>query len=209
MDSRALINCQLDGIAVLIRRLSECDDDKRRLQLFRELCNRAVLHILSRERVLLPAWRRVRWRMFPLASFKAHVQFKRFLAELVVRPPPAEGHADALDAFAGHVEHQRVLDNEYLVPLMRSAMDVPQRRDLCNDMELLFHADRVAGDLSFRIDASPRDLVHEAEIVLSSLAPHHEVGPASSSVSSAARQVPAINAGSRRASSEAASKPGQ
>jgi len=88
VDSRALINCQLDGIAVLIRRLSECDDDKRKLQLFRELCNRAVLHILSRERVLLPAWRRVRWKMFPLASFKAHVQFKRFLAELVVRPLP-------------------------------------------------------------------------------------------------------------------------
>jgi len=175
VDSRALINRQLDRILLLNGRLSACDDHSRRSQLFRELCNRAVLHILSRERVLLPAWRRIGWKKFPLASFRAHVQFKRHLAELVVRPPSAQGHSDALDAFASHVELQRALDDECLVPLLRSAMDVPQRRDLCNDMELLFTADRAAGDISPRIDASPRDLVREAEIVLSSLAPQREI----------------------------------
>lgn len=175
MDCRALINRQLDGIVVLIRRLRTCNTDESKLQLFRELCNRSVLHVLSRERVLLPAWRRARWKDFPLASFHAHVRFKRVLAELVVRPPSAHGHSAAMDAFADQVNQQRVLDSELLVPLLRSAMDVPQRRDLCNDIELLFEADRAADDMSLRVDTSPRDLVHEAEIVLSSLAPNRDV----------------------------------
>jgi hypothetical protein len=174
VDSRALINRQLDRILWLNDRLSACKDGQRRAQMFRELCDGAVLHILSRERVLLPAWRRVGWKKFPLASFRAHVQFKRRLADLVVRPPSVEGHSDALDAFASHVEHQRALDDECLVPSLRCAMDVPQRRDVCNDMELLFGSDRVAANVPVRIDASPRELVHEAQVVLSSLAPHRE-----------------------------------
>ncbi len=180
VDCLALINRQLDGILVLIRRLRTCNTDESKLQLFRELCNRAVLHVLSRERVLLPAWRRARWKEFPLASFQAHVRFKRSLAELVVRPPSADGHFAAMDAFADQVNHQRVLDSEFLVPLLRSAMDVPQRRDLCNDMELLFEADRAVDDMSLCIDTSPRDLVHEAALVLSSLAPHRDFKPESS-----------------------------
>ena len=175
MDCLALINRQLDGIPVLIRRLRMCNTDESKFKLFRDICNRAVLHVLSREGVLLPAWRGARWKEFPLVSFQAHVRFKRALAELLVRPPSAEGHAAAMDAFADQVNRQRVLDSEVLVPLLRSAMDVPQRRDLCNDMERLFEADGAGDELSLYIDTSPRDLVHEAELVLSSLAPHREV----------------------------------
>lgn len=181
MDCRALINRQLDGILVLIRRLQGRNPNENNLPVFRDLCNRAVLHVLSRERLLLPAWRRAKWREFPLASFQAHARFKHALAELVVRPPSAEGHFSALEAFADQVKRQRALDNECLVPLLRSAMDVPQRRDLCNDMELLFEADSAADDMALRLDTSPRDLVHEAEIVLSSLVPHREVERESSS----------------------------
>jgi len=174
VDSRALINRQLDRILWLNDRLSACKEGHRKAQMFHELCDGAVLHILSRERVLLPAWRRVGWKKFPLASFRAHVQFKRRLADLVVRPPSVAGHTDALDAFASHVEHQRALDDECLVPSLRCAMDLPQRRDVCNDMELLFGSGRVADDMPSRIGVSPHELVHEAQVVLSSLAPRRE-----------------------------------
>lgn len=175
VDCLPLVNRQLDGILVLVRRLSTCNTDEGKLKVFRDLCNKAVLHVLSRERVLLPAWRRAKWKEFPLASFQAHVRLKRALAELVVRPPAAEGHSAAMTAFADLVNHQRVIDSEILVPLLRSAMDVPQRRDVCNDLELLFEADRVVDELSLCIDTSSHNLVHEAELVLSSLTPHREV----------------------------------
>lgn len=169
VDCHALINRQLDGILLLIRRLAASNDDRSKLQLFRELGDRAVLHVLSRETVLLPAWKRAQWRQFPLPSFAAHVQFKRALAELLVRPPLADGFGAALDSFGHQAERQRVLDDDFLIPGLRSAMDVQQRRDLCNEIELLFDAQRSATDGAGRVGASADDLVAEAEVVLSSL----------------------------------------
>src|SRR4051812_3601091 len=107
VDCHALINRQLDGILLLIRRLESCRDDQSKLQLFRELGDRAVLHVLSRETVLLPAWKRAGWKQFPLASFAAHGQFKRALAELLVQRPLADDFAAALESFRHQAERQR------------------------------------------------------------------------------------------------------
>jgi len=100
---------------------------------------------------------------------------KHALAELVIRPPLAEGHSAAMDAFADQVIHQRALDRGYLVPMLRSAMDALQIRDLCNEMERLFEADGPVYELSPCIETSPRDLVQEAAVILNSLAPHREI----------------------------------
>lgn len=175
VDCLPLINRQLDGILMLSRRLQTCNKCESRLKLHSNICNRAVLHVMSRECVLLPAWRRARWKDFPLASFQAHVRLKHALAELVIRPPLSEGHSAAMDAFADQVIHQRALDRGYLVPMLRSAMDAPQIRDLCNEIERLFEADGPVDELSPCIDTSPRDLVQEAAVILSSLAPHREI----------------------------------
>jgi hypothetical protein len=176
VDCHALINRQLDGILLLIRRLEGSNDDRSKLQWFREVGDRAVLHVLSRETVLLPAWRRAEWRQFPLVSFAAHVQFKRALAELLVRPPRADGFVAALGSFGHQAERQRALDGEFLIPGLRSAMDVQQRRDLCNEIELLFDVQRTAVDDAGRRGASAGDLLAEAEIVLSSLSARGPAG---------------------------------
>lgn len=155
---------------VLIRLLQGSSSEQSKLPVFRRLCDRAGLHVLSRERFLLPAWRQVKWRDFPFASFRAHVCLKRALAELMVRPPSANGHSAALEAFAVQVKRQRALDCDYLIARLRGALDVQQRRDLCNDIELLFETDRTSTDGLMNLDASPRDLMWDAQVVLSSLA---------------------------------------
>ena len=101
---------------------------------------------------------------------RGHVRFKQALADLLVRPPSSDGHAQALSTFAEHVEQQRLLDQHRLVPVLRDAMDLEQRRELCNDVELLFETGSTPMREPAIGDASPRDLIAEAEIVLSSLA---------------------------------------
>lgn len=170
VDCSALLTRQLAELTALISRLrsSRRGDDAARL--FGDLSNRAVLHVLSRERVLLPAWRHVRWKDLPLDAMRGHVRFKQALADLLVRPPSSDGHAQALSTFAEHVEQQRLLDQHRLVPVLRDAMDLEQRRELCNDVELLFETGSTPMREPAIGDASPRDLIAEAEIVLSSLA---------------------------------------
>jgi hypothetical protein len=169
VDCSALLTRQLAELTALISRLrsSRRGDDAARL--FGDLSNRAVLHVLSRERVLLPAWRHVRWKDLPLDAMRGHVRFKQALADLLVRPPSADGHAQALCAFEAHVEQQRLLDQHRLVPVLRDAMDIELRRELCNDVELLFETGSPPMREPIFGDASPRELIAEAEIVLSSL----------------------------------------
>ncbi|HEY8976466.1 MAG TPA: hypothetical protein VIN75_19780 [Burkholderiaceae bacterium] len=170
MDCSALLTRQLAELTALISRLRSSRRGEDALRLFGDLANRAVLHVLSRERVLLPAWRHIRWKDLPLDAMTGHVRFKQALAELLVRPPSSDGHAQALAAFAEHVEQQHLLDQHRLVPVLRDAMDIEQRRALCNDVELLFETGSPPmRELTAGV-ASPKDLVAEAEIVLSSLA---------------------------------------
>jgi len=170
VDCSALLTRQLAELTALISRLRSSRRGEDALRLFGDLANRAVLHVLSRERVLLPAWRHVRWKDLPLDAMTAHVRFKQALAELLVRPPSSDGHAQALSAFAEHVEQQHRLDQHRLVPVLRDAMDLEQRRALCNDVELLFETGAPPMRELTSIDATPKDLIAEAEIVLSSLA---------------------------------------
>ncbi|HEY9028820.1 MAG TPA: hypothetical protein VIP05_31315 [Burkholderiaceae bacterium] len=170
VDCSALLTRQLADLTALISRLRASRRGEDAIRLFGDLSNRAVLHVLSRERVLLPAWRQIRWKDLPLDAMAGHVRFKQALADLLVRPPSAEGHAEALGRFAQHVEQQRELDQHRLVPVLRGAMDIEQRRALCNDVELLFETGSPPMREPLVGSASPHDLIREAEIVLSSLA---------------------------------------
>jgi len=170
VDCSALLTRQLAELATLVSRLRSTRRGEDAARLFGDLSNRAVLHVLSRERVLLPAWRHVRWKDIPLDAMSGHVRFKQALADLLVRPPSADGHAAALSVFAQHVERQRALDTRRLIPTLRDVMDVHLRRQLCNDVELLFETGSPPMREAVIGDASPQALIREAEIVLSSLA---------------------------------------
>jgi hypothetical protein len=154
----------------LISRLRASRREADTCRLLRELSNRAVLHVLSRERLLLPAWRRARWKDLPLDALVAHVRFKQALASLLVRNPLEEGYDEALASFARHVEQLHLIDRDRLIPLLRGAFDIHQRRELCNDVELLFETGTPPSAESARGGASSRELIKEAGIVLTSLA---------------------------------------
>ncbi|HEX7688397.1 MAG TPA: hypothetical protein VF453_11850 [Burkholderiaceae bacterium] len=97
------------------------------------------------------------------------MRLKQALADLIVLRPTDERFADALSEFAAHVQTQQALDHQRLIPVLRDVMEVDERRELCNDMELLFDA----GDAPVRAESPPgrppSELIREAEIVLSSL----------------------------------------
>lgn len=154
---------------MLVARLRASPRERESTRLLRELSNRAVLHVISRERILLPAWRRARWRGLPLDAMTAHVRLKQALAELVVLRPTDDRFADALAEFAAHVEAQQALDHQKLIPVLRDVMEVHERRELCNDMELLFDTGDAPARAELPLERSPWELIREAEIVLSSL----------------------------------------
>ncbi len=141
---------------------------------YRELCNRASLHVVSRERFVLPAWQRAGWRNLSSDTLVAYVNFKRALAELLVCPPGKPGFAAALHGFLQAVAQQRTEDEQVLMPALRKALDVTDRRTVFNDIEALYENAPVQTD----VPASPEPgqppvqaLLDEAQVVLSSL-PH-------------------------------------
>jgi len=175
MDCTVLLTRQLVAITSLaalpdLRRHGEAG-----ARAFRELCDRAVLHVLSREQILWPAWRRLDWKDLPADAMATHVTFKSELAELMVASP-GRAHATApLGSFLGAVRRQIEADRKRLVPAMRKAMDLALRRMLCNDIELLFDGATLHAAAP---PPSVRELVDEAAVVLSSLAGRlHWPGP--------------------------------
>lgn len=171
LDCSALLTRQLEELSLLVARLQACKRRGARERLLRELSNVAVLHVLSRERVLLPAWRRARWKDLPYEALAAHVELKRALAELMVSRPHSTSFDAAVAAFAAAVERQVATDRKRLVPALRRAFDVRDRRELFNDIEVLFEAGEPprANELLIATEAPPRELIEDAEIVLSSL----------------------------------------
>jgi len=138
----------------------------------RELCNRASLHVVSRERFVLPAWQRAGWKNLSSDTLVAYVNFKRALAELLVCPPGKPGFAAALHGFLQAVAQQRIEDEQVLMPALRKALDVADRRTVFNDIEALYENAPVRTDEP----ASPEPgqlsvhaLLDEAQVVLSSL----------------------------------------
>jgi len=169
LDCSALITRQLAELAALVARLQAGATAQESVQLVRELTNRAVLHVLSRERLLLPAWRRARRHDVPSDALAAHARFKQALADLVVLQPGELGFADALAALARQVECLRSLDHGRLIPTLRHAMDVDERRELFNDIELMFETGSPPVLRTSRAEQSPGELIREAKVVLSSI----------------------------------------
>lgn len=165
-----MLTRQLDELSSLISRLGgAARQGPAAASLLRELSNRAVLHVLARERLLLPAWREAQWKDLPSDALAAHFVFKRALAELLVLQPGAAAFQEALAAFAAAIRQQKKLDRGRLVPALRRAMALDRRRVLCNDIELFFDAGAPPAAASPGASSSLHELVEEAEIVLSSL----------------------------------------
>ncbi|MED5621931.1 hypothetical protein [Ideonella sp. BN130291] len=127
------------------------------------------MHVLARERFLLPAWRKVGWKDLSSECLAAHFDFKRALADMLVSPPGKPQYVGHLAAFMRATAVQRDIDQRILVPSLRTALPLAERRLVFNDIELLY-ASHTADGPPQRSEASPwHDLVNEAQVVLSSL----------------------------------------
>ena len=167
MDCTTLLTRQLVAITSLAAMADLRRHGEAGARAFRELCDRAVLHVLSRERILWPAWRRLDWKDLPADAMATHLAFKNELAELMVSSSGGARPAPPLDGFLAAVRRQIDADRKRLVPAMRKAMDVALRRMLYNDIELLFDGATLHAGAP---PSSVRELIDEAAVVLSSLA---------------------------------------
>ena len=174
VDGSLLLTRQLVEITALAQALGQCGRQSAAAHFYRQLCNRASLHVLARERLVLPAWRRAGWKHLASDGLRAYVDFKRALAELLVAPPGQPGFAGALAAFLRAVAAQKREDERQLVPALRKGLDLTDRRTVFNEVEALYDSDEPGADAAEALPAGDgppgRALVEEAELVLSSLA---------------------------------------
>ena len=173
MDCSVLLTRQLNEIVILAGRLRRCRAHHAAIPLHRQLCGRGALHVQARERVLLPAWRRVGWRELPAHALEAHVWFKRCLAQLIVSPPGSAEFAGSVAAFLRAARAQRDRDENVLVPAVRAAMQLSERRTVFEEIEQLYDSYRPGPDTEPLLPDKPpaQALVEEAELVLNALAP--------------------------------------
>lgn len=166
MDGSELLIEPLKDMAQTVQTLRACRRAAAAAQLHRDLCNRAALYVLSRERFLLPAWQRHGGG--DAGRLQAYAGFKQALAELVLQPPGRAGHAAALAAFDAALQAQHDEDRRVLVPALREDMHVAERRSVFNEIEVFC----LTGGHSARPEAAPepraaRQLLEEAKVVLS------------------------------------------
>jgi hypothetical protein len=171
LDSRRLLTRQLEDIAALAGQLKDNLDRPAAPQLYRDLCNRATLHVVARERILLPAWAREGYRELRLDAMVPHGEFKRRLADLMVTAPRATSQfRAALDAFVAAAKAQQQADEEILVPGLRQAIDLDARRLVMEDIDRLYSLGGSAAPTAPEpAPAVARELLQEARVVLSSL----------------------------------------
>ena len=157
---------------LLAGRLRRCRARHAAIPLHRQLCGRGALHVQARERVLLPAWRQAGWKDLPAHALEAHVRFKRSLAQLIVSPPGSPEFAGSVAAFLRAARAQRERDETVLVPAVRAAMLLADRRSVFDEIEQLYDAYQPGADTEPVLPDKPaaKALVEEAELVLGALA---------------------------------------
>lgn len=177
MDCSVLLGEQLARIEALVDRLKASPPKAVQKALFRELCDRAALHIHAREHILMPVIRRAGWRGVCSETLVAHVEFKRRLADLVVQTEEGPRFLEALQALEEAVERQMVEDEIGFVPTLRAVTDLSERRALCHDMELMYQrmSSYEAPWRDTGMESPWASLREEAAIVLSSLSPTDSV----------------------------------
>jgi hypothetical protein len=173
VDCSVLLTRQLNEIVTLAGRLRRCRARHAAIPLHRQLCGRGALHVQARERVLLPAWRRAGWKELPAHALETHVWFKRCLAQLIVSPPGSPDFAGSVAAFLRAARAQRERDESVLVPAVRSALQLADRRSVFAEIEQLYDSYQPGADTEPMLPDKPpaQALVEEAELVLSALAP--------------------------------------
>lgn len=155
------------------------------MHLHRELCNRGTLHIIARERVLLPAWREAGYKELAVDALVPHAQFKRCLADLMVAAPARRPEFLAvLDALIEAASLQRDADEEQILPAMRKALDADARRGVLDEIDRLYALSERHDDMTIEaaLDADAASapgvgLLHDAKLVLGSIgAPAQDAG---------------------------------
>jgi hypothetical protein len=172
VDCSVLLTRQLNEIVILAGRLRRCRARHAAIPLHRQLCGRGALHVQARERVLLPAWQRAGWKDLPANALEAHVWFKRTLAQLMVAPPGSPDFAGSVAAFLRAARAQRDRDETVLVPAVRAAMQLADRRSVFDEIEQLYDSYQPGADTEPVLPDKPpaQALVEEAELVLNALA---------------------------------------
>jgi hypothetical protein len=170
LDSLALLTRQLVEISELAEQLRANLGRPGAARLHRELCNCATLHVLARERFLLPAWARAGYKDLRLDTLAPHVEFKRHLAELMVaKPSEAASFQAVLEAFVIAARTQREVDEKLLVPALQRTVDLAERRFVMNDIDHLYGlVGRSVADLD-EATLTGAGLLEDARIVLRSL----------------------------------------
>lgn len=170
LESRTLLTRQLVEISSLAAQLRQSLDRPNAKRLYRELCNCATLHVLARERFVLPAWGRAHYNGLQIDALIPHAEFKRRLAELMVRKPHDPEFLTALTTFEQAVRSQQRADEELVLPALQAAVELDERRFLMNDIDRLYSLGAAANAPDDPDAArSGIGLLEDAEIVLSSL----------------------------------------
>ena len=167
MDCTVLISRQLLKIQTLLAWVRQLPISKAKLLAYRELCDRAASHIQIRERLLWPILQQRGGADAPTDA--VHQKFKQAVAHMMVSPPEGLEFERGLDTLEQVLLIQMDIDRRALVPALRMVTDVSERRSLCLDIELAYLT--TVPDETQRLEDMPtcRELVNEAQVVLSSL----------------------------------------
>jgi len=167
VDFSHLLLRQLTRIESLAVRIQRTKDRHVRLAAYRELCDRGALHVYVREHLVFPLLRNIKWKGLTSETLAVHARFKAALAELVVCRPDQDGFTERLQAFVNRTLCQHDEDSQVLVPALREAADLSERRALCHEIELVYQ--RLAGYDPAPHAMHPRDLLDEAGAALAAL----------------------------------------
>jgi hypothetical protein len=138
MDCSLLIGRQLDALSALVLTLERASGDSADRVACRELRDRAAAHAQVREQIVLPALQRGGWKGLGSEALAAHMELKRALAALCICEPGDGEFERVLQRFSTTLEQQRMADKLWIVPALRRLTSEADRRQLCEEIEVLY-----------------------------------------------------------------------
>jgi hypothetical protein len=167
MDCSHLLGEQLDALDRLVRILAQAGPGAARRAAWREVLDRASAHFHVREQIVNAAFRHAGWRGLDGDAQAAHLEMRRALAALCICEPGDADFDGFLERFADALAHQRVVDEDVVVPALRALLSREDRRQLCELIETM--QDALVPPPSHYLGGET--LVDDAAVVLTSLGP--------------------------------------